>query len=215
MIPLARRAIAATALILASPGAADPGGGTTGLWRSSGTPDTAAMLELNPDGSFRFMLVEGALDERAEGVWTGDGPVLSLSSRPRPVRPTLTPASTAPDCDQAFCLTVETPDGQGVAGVDFRIERDTGEPVEGYTQYDGWSTDSFDEGPATIRLAEPIHGILSDPVAIAPGVRSVRFILTPNDLGVADFDNVRATIDEDVLTLEHRLHPIRFRRDDR
>ncbi len=211
---LLRGVIAAVALMSASV-PAQATDGAAGLWRSVGSPDTAAMLELDADGHFRFMLIEGALDERAEGVWTTDGPTLTLTSRPRPVRPTITPALTAPHCNRAFCLIVETPDGQGVAGIDFRIERSTGEPVEGYTQYDGWSTDSFDEGPATIRLAEPIHGILSEPVAVAPGVRAMRFVLTPNDLGVADFNGVRATIDADVLTLDHRLHPIRFRRDRR
>lgn len=173
------------------------------------------MLELSADGRFRFLLAEGALDERAEGVWAADGPALKLTSRPRPVRPTITLAPTAPACDRAFCVVVETPGGQGVAGIDVRIDRGEGEPIEGYTQHDGWGADSFVGGPATIRLAEPVHGILSEPTAIAAGVRSMRFIVTPNDLGIADFDGVRGTVDGDVLTLDHRLHPIRFQRGDR
>lgn len=184
-----------------------------GHWRSTGSPDSVAMLELDSDGSFRFMLTEGALDEQAQGVWSREGQTIRLTSRPRPVRPTLTPAPTAPECEQAFCLVVETTDGSGVAGVEFRITPSEGEPIEGYTQYDGWSTDSFGAGTAMIALSEPIHGIQSQPVAIAPGTRSMRFVLTPNDLGMADFDGIVAEVEGDVLTLQHRLHPIRFRRD--
>lgn len=209
MRPFLSRSAAALMLLWTGAAAAHP---AEGLWRSTGSPDTAAMLEIGADGRFRFMLSEGALDEQAEGVWTADGPAVRLTTRPRPIRPTITPAPSAPDCDRAFCLTVETPDGQGVAGVDFRIETGEGEPIEGYTQYDGWSTESLGGRPTTIQLAEPVHGIASVPVAIAPGVRSMRFVLTPNDLGIADFDEARATIEGDVLTLDHRLHPIRFRR---
>lgn len=215
MNPAVGQLFAALTLVLAGPAFANTDASAVGLWRSTGSPDTAAMLELSAGGRFRFMLAEGALDERAEGVWTGDGPMLMLTSRPRPVRPTITLAPTAPSCDRAFCLIVETPEGQGVAGIDFRIEGKTGEPIEGYTQYDGWGTDRFDHAPATIQLAEPVCGIVSQPVPIALGVRSMRFILTPNDLGIADFDGVSATMDADVLTLEHRLHPIRFRREGR
>jgi hypothetical protein len=47
--------------------------------------EVGAMLELNPDGTFRYMLDYGAVSEAAEGRWTAAPEAVHLTSDPLPV----------------------------------------------------------------------------------------------------------------------------------
>jgi hypothetical protein len=176
------------------------------------------MIELRADGHFRYGLSEGALDEGAEGRWLRDGPALRLYTEPRPTAPALrltsqSPTGPSPEDDAAFAIRVNGPSGGGIAGVDFRVEFDTGDPLTGYTQDYGWSTGSLDgRTPRWIQLHEPINGILSERLAIAPGTRTLSFVLEPNDLGIADFNGTIVTLATDTLTLYHRLGERHYRR---
>jgi hypothetical protein len=196
--------------------AADP---ATGNWRATEGPDNASGLELGSDGHFRWFLSAGALDEEADGHWTRDGALIRLFTEPKPRAPTLTLATASPEGkdDAALFLFVAGPNGaaddNGIAGVDFHIEFDHGDPVEGYTQYYGWSLGSTDgRVPLWVRLVEPINGIESARIAIPPGTKSLRFLLQPNDMGVVDFDGAEVHVERDRLTLAHRMGLLHYAR---
>jgi len=46
--------------------------------------ETAAALELQPGGHFRYALEYGAVSERGEGDWSFDGTAVHLTSNPMP-----------------------------------------------------------------------------------------------------------------------------------
>ncbi|CAN5176508.1 hypothetical protein BH10PSE13_BH10PSE13_03930 [soil metagenome] len=222
-----RHLLLVPALMLVSQASAQGTDPAAGNWRGANGPDTASQLELGADGHFRWFLSAGALDEGAEGRWVREGAMIRLFTEPKPKPPTLTLAKASPKGkdDAALFLFVAGPEGSpdtnsagatgpdtnGIAGVDFHIEMDRGDPLEGYTQYYGWSTGSLEgRTPLWVQLVEPINGIASDRVAIPAGTKTLRFTLQPNDLGVASFDGSNVVVEGDALTLTHRLGALRY-----
>jgi hypothetical protein len=71
----------ATLLLVSAPAAADKLPGTYQTHQM----ETAAMLELKPDGGFRYMLDYGAVSEAGEGRWTVSPDGVVLNSKPMPM----------------------------------------------------------------------------------------------------------------------------------
>lgn len=207
------RAFAVSALVL-SPVAAlagPPADPVIGPWRATEGPDVASRLELTADGRFRYMLSAGALDEGAEGRWTREGARVRLFTEPSPRAPRILVDTMAPAGGGPLTIFVRAPNGQGVAGVEFRVEYDTGAPTESYTQYDGWSGDPGDQrAPRWIQLTEPIHDIRSERFPIPSGARTLRFRLEPNDIGVMDFRGADIALEGDQLTLRDTRGELHF-----
>lgn len=184
----------------------------TGQFRAHDGPDTASALEIAPNGRFRYVLSEGAVDEGAEGKWICDQGVLKLSTlpTPKPAEFRLEKVSDSKDAD--FALIVTGPDGRGVAAVDFRLEMPQGEPVTGYTQDDGWSRDLGDTRPVSVQVAEPFFGTVSPvfPLPQHKGIK-VHIVLIPNDIGVAAFKDTPVTQEDDQLVLHWRGRAIPYR----
>jgi hypothetical protein len=204
------------ALILAGPLAAQPQA-PPGLYRAQAGPDTASMIELSTDGRFRYQLSEGALDEQASGRWTldADGKVL-LQTLPRPRTPlwSMEPIGEARDTPFSLLVTVPGANGEGLAGVDFRIGFTNGDIQASYTQDHGWRMALTDaRQPAWIELAEPVHGLAS-PRFPLPERRNmaITILLTPNDIGIADFDRTPVTMTADGLVLHWRGRDIPYGR---
>lgn len=186
-----------------------------GRYRVAEGPDVAGGLELKPDGRFAYVLIAGALDEQAQGSWREDGEVVLLTTEPTPRPPAFAPAPAASDAAQGpLRLSVVWPNGTGIALVDFRIGFDAGEPLEGYTQDDGWEAPEDERRqPRWIELAVPMHGLISPRFEVAPGQRALRFVLTPNDLGVVDFRQAAFARDGKGFALLHpRGGKLRFAR---
>ena len=188
----------------------------TGLYRAAEGPDLASRLWVGTDGRFRYELIAGALDQWARGEWRHlpDGGI-ALTTRPRPKPPqfriesmTGGKASGAP-----LSLHVAWPNGRGIAGIDFRIGLEGGEVVEGYTQEDGWQADSPGTArPLWIELREPIYGTMLARTAIPDGKVELRFVLEPNDMGVADFRDTPAEFVNGRLILHTPDGDIRYDR---
>ena len=107
--------------------------------------------------------------------------------------------------DTRLHLLVTWPDGRGVPGVDLMIGFDAGEPVVAYTQEYGWDL-SPDETrtPRSVEFAIPMFQLKSQRFALeVDKANSLTFVITPNDLGVADFQDLPLTIGKDQL-LMHR-----------
>lgn len=161
-----------------------------GSYRLADGPDVVAELLLKSDGHFQYALIAGALDEQAEGRWVEADGKVRLCSEPKP-RPAVFSAGPQSSTKEApLKVLVTFPKGDGVGGIDVTIGFDAGPPVIDYTQYYGW-TMSPDEKrvPRWIELVEPIFGVRSPRFAIdlAKG-NALSFVLTPNDIGIVDFD---------------------------
>jgi hypothetical protein len=164
-----------------------------GEYRLVGEQDVASGLRLQKDGRFQYFLIAGALDEQAEGRWSEAGGVVTLTTEPRPVPPVFEPSPPARTGTAKLTVEVRSPGGKGIAGVDLRIGFGEGEPVESYTQEDGWSLPAEEtRTPRWIELGVPMHGLASPrfPIDLAAG-NALAFTLVPNDLGVIDFTGVR------------------------
>lgn len=208
------RPIAATLLLMltSTPGlAADE---AAGLYRAAEGPELASRLQLEANGHFRYELAYGALDERAEGSWRRENGTVLLFTEPRPKPPEFIARDIAALGNGPLKLTVSWPNGEGIAGVDFRIGFDSGEPATGYTQYYGWTLNPSDKRhPLWVELYEPIHGIGPKRFPVPdPGTKILSFTLVPNDIGVVDFQGTKVTLDSDKLVLHHKNGDLRYAR---
>ena len=170
-----------------------------GRYRIASGPDPAGGLELQPDGRFRYVRSEGALDERAEGTWTETGGDIRLTTDPKPVAPRFArgPDAKSDGGTEAPTLKVVLVDGRELAGIDFRLGLTSGASLAGYTQAEGWgfaTPGAKTDGRriAWVELVEPIYGVVSPRFAIdPPAAGGLVFVLTPNDIETVDFDNAR------------------------
>jgi hypothetical protein len=166
--------------------------GPAGTYRLVGEQDVASGLRLQADGRFHYFLIVGALDGQAEGRWRSAGEVVTLTTEPRPVPPKFEVGPPARTETAAMTVRVSSPEGGGLAGVDLRIGFEAGEPLEAYTQEEGWSLPAGEKRiPRWIELEVPMHGAASPrfPIDLASG-NALAFTLVPNDLGKVDFDGV-------------------------
>ncbi|MGZ2412287.1 hypothetical protein ACUXST_001708 [Sphingomonas sp. F9_3S_D5_B_2] len=183
-----------------------------GNYRVSGGPDVFGELVLKSDGRFRYVLSAGALDEHAEGRWVLNNGTVRLFTAPRPKAANFAPGPQSPTTEGPLRLLVKSPNGSGIAGVDFTVGFDAGEPEVGYTQDYGWTMSPREHRiPRWVQLAEPIYGITSPRFAIDLGAgNSLTYVLTPNDLGTANFDGTLLERVEDHLVMHQRLGDLTF-----
>lgn len=187
---IGRIMMCAAALLAAAP--APAGSPFAGHYRLKDGPDVVAELILKPDGRFEYGLSAGALDERSAGRWVETDGKVTLHTEPKPKPPVFSVGPQSKSADVPFKLLVTWPNGRGIAGVDFRMGFDSGEWVSDYTQDYGWTLPGDEtRKPRWVELVEPIHRVSSPRFAIdVTKGNVVTFILTPNDLGVVDFDGV-------------------------
>jgi hypothetical protein len=204
-----KRLIIALAL-LASPAFAAPS--LVGNYRLASGPDVAGALEIAADHRFRYFLSAGALDEQVAGRWADEGGKVCLYTEPRPVPPqfTLTPRSTP--SGEVPTLLVKWPNGRGIAGVDFAIGFDSGEPLTGYTQDYGWTMPQDDSRvPRWVELVVPMHGLKSPRLMLDGEARgTINVLLTPNDLGVVDFQGACLEARDQAFFLKRGSGEMRF-----
>jgi hypothetical protein len=174
-----------------------------GVYRLQGGPDSASEIALTPDGRFRFWLIEGALDARAEGRRTANGTTLRLVTIPKPVPPAFTPSGRARTGEAPLSVRVTWPDGRGIALVDLRVGFDDGPPVIGYTQEEGWTLPAEEKrAPRWVELGLDMYGVGYTRFAVdAAQANALSFALTPNGLGVLDFSTVDVKIAPGALLL--------------
>lgn len=161
-----------------------------GRYRLQDGPDVASGLELLPDGRFRYFLIAGALDARAEGRWSSDGRRVMLNTEPRPTPPAFAVGPVTRSAEAPLVVLVTGPNGRGIAGIDLRMGLADGRTLEGYTQDHGWHyTESEPPGrPQWVELSLAMFGLPPRrfPLDAAAG-NQFAFTLIPNDIGVVDF----------------------------
>ena len=197
--------------LLASPAAAQDSP-FVGEYAIAEGPDVGGGLLIRNDGRFQYELAAGALDERAEGRWEARGDTICLTTEPKPVPPAMA-KGTPGEIDGAVpTIAVTWPNGRTVAGVDFTIGFDSGDPIDGYTQYDGWTMPDDDTRiPRWVEVREPIYGITAPRFVLtdADGGK-LHVIIAPNDIGVVDFEGTCAERTERGLTLHRAEGEMRF-----
>lgn len=185
-----------------------------GEYRLREGPDVGGGLVIAPDGTFQYGLFAGALDERAEGRWERRGEAICLFTDPKPVPPAFEKAELVDVEGAKPTLFVTWPNGEGVAGVTFTIGFDSGDAIEDYTQYYGWTMPEDDKRvPRWVELREPIYNVTApryDLAAEDGGRLHVR--LVPNDMGIVDFDGACATASDDGVILHRAEGEMRFAR---
>jgi hypothetical protein len=196
-----------------------------GHYRVSEGPDVAGQLEIATDGTFRYFLAAGALDEQAQGRWERREAEICLFTEPRPTPPQFSRDTASREDrtatedgaeDENPFLVVAWPDGNGIPLVDFVIGLEDGEVLQGYTQYYGWEWDEEEtRKPLWVELSLEIYGVQPQRFDLdGPHEGPWRFILNPNDFGVVDFEGacLRREGKEYVLTRsEGEMHFVRSR----
>lgn len=212
--PMRNTILSLAAMALLAPPAAHAEQGLIGRYRLAEGPDVAGELVVARDGTFQYALAAGALDESAQGRWRIVDGKTCLFTEPKPVAPQFAKAAPLAVDGATPTLLVTWPDGRGIAGVDFRIGFDTGEPAEGYTQTYGWSMRGDDiRTPRWVELSVSMYQLVSGQMAIEDKDQgTVRIILTPNDLGVVNFEAACLEAAEAMVILHRKEGDMRFRR---
>lgn len=183
------RTLLLAAALIAAPAAAQDSP-LVGEYSLAEGPDVGGGLLIRGDGRFQYMLAAGALDERAEGRWEARGDTICLTTDPKPVSPKMEKGALIEVEGSIPTLLVTWPNGRGIPGVDFTIGFDRGDPIEDYTQTDGWTMPEDDKRiPRWVELREAIYDITAPRFELteADGGK-LRAIIVPNDIGVVDFD---------------------------
>lgn len=176
-----------------------------GRYRLRGGPDVVSLLELQPNGRFRYMLSAGALDTQAEGRWTSDGRTVILNTEPRPRPPEFAAEPPTRSEEAPWVILVKGPNGRGIASVDLRIGFANGEVTESHTQDYGWRSGSGDPDspPAWVEISLGMYEIPARRFALdAAAGNQFNFTLTPNDLGTQDFRDQRLQITPEGLVMD-------------
>ncbi len=205
------RSLFLAAALIAAPAAAQESP-LIGEYSLAEGPDVGGGLLIGNDGRFEYVLAAGALDERAKGHWEARGDMVCLTTDPKPVPPALEKGELIEVDVTIPTLLVTWPNGNGIPGVDFTIGFDSGDPVDGYTQVDGWTMPEDDNRiPRWIELHEPTYGITAPrfELAEADGGK-LRTIIVPNDIGVVDFDEACAEKTSRGITLHRTEGDMRF-----
>ncbi|HEX4738892.1 MAG TPA: hypothetical protein VH331_15170 [Allosphingosinicella sp.] len=177
------------ALLLAAAAPSSP----VGHYRLQGVHDAASELILRANGRFDYALAYGALDEEATGRWRRVGSHLILTTLPKPVPPVFSPGKAAHTAEAPLALHVTWPNGRGIPGVDFRIEFESGDPLEDYINNDeGWSMPPEEHRkPVAVSFAEPIYRVGSPRFPVdTTKANDLTFILTPHDMGKIGFEEI-------------------------
>ena len=169
-------------------------------------PDVGGGLRIAADGSFEYGLVAGALDEFSSGRWAAEGDRICLTTDPRPVAPRFEKTEPKEVEGATPTILVTWPNDRGIAGIDFVIGFDSGDPIEGYTQSDGWTLpDDEKRVPRWIEVSEPVHDIIAPRFELADADRGRLHVrLVPNDLGRADLSGACLEAREGAVAILHR-----------
>ena len=202
------------ALALLAPSAAPAQISHAGMYRAKAGPDVASALELAPDGRFRYMHSEGALDEQASGRWSVVDDGLQLDTLPHPRAPEWRIEKIEESKAGPLSVTVKVPGGDNIQGIYLRVGFTNGDRAAGSTALEGWSLAPDDSRqPAWIEFSEPIHGISSPRFELPPqhGM-AVSILLVPNEIGIAAFDKTKVSITREGIMLHWRGRDIPYAR---
>lgn len=188
-----------------------------GLYELSGVREAAGGLELRADGSFRYALTYGALDEQAEGRWRQEGARILLTTVPTPRPPAFTRAAAEPGDPASFELLIENPAGQPIDNIEVLVMLADGTEHRAQSQRD-WLQAPLDAAhrPVSVRFRIPVFDVESPVLPLEiDRFHRYRFRLDPGDLGVRNFRDWPLEVKGDLLQPEGARADEGFRRIER
>ena len=187
-----------------------------GHYRLAGVHDAAAELVVRADGRFGYALAYGALDEEATGRWRRVRNHILLTTVPKPVPAAFAPGKAAHTADAALALHATWPNGRGIPGMEFKVEFESGAPLEDYINNDeGWNLPREEtRKPVAVTLGMAMYGLVSQrfPIDVAKA-NDLTFVLTPHDLGHYDFEDTPLEIGRGKLVWQRNGTALEFVRD--
>lgn len=176
-----------------------PAGAQEGVYRLD-MRETASSLLIHKDGRFEWYFSQGSLDLVAGGSWRREGDVLVLTSDPGITPPRFLLAKQARVGGEGLVVRVLTAAGDAVEGVDVTAGAETG-----YTSGGEFRAALTRGRVDQIELAISAAGVPAQTFALAAASGDeLTFTFEPNDLGVEDFQGVRAAITPAGLALGWR-----------
>lgn len=201
-------------LLATTPGARAQGTASIAGDYTHSQMELVAGLRLSEDGTFRYALTVGSLDEQARGRWARNGNSVELVSDPRPVAPTVIAGRIDPAVGEPFGIRVLTANGRDVPGIDFVVEFDNGAALESSMPGDRWTLPEGEKGvPRFVTFAMPSYRLRSERLPLdGQAGRTAVFTFVPNDFGVADLTGARIEINGEKLKLHRDGGTMEFRR---
>lgn len=194
---MTRRLALLAGLLLAAAAPAPP----VGMYALSGVREAAGGLELRADGSFRYALTYGALDEHAEGRWRLEGTRVLLTTTPPPRPPLFSQAAAEPGDPATFELLLENMSGQPIENIEVRVTLADGSEHQAQTQRN-WLRAPLDAAhrPLAVRFRIPVFDVESESLPLEiERFHRYRFRLDPADLGVRNFRDWPLEVKGDLL----------------
>lgn len=160
-------------------------------------------IELRDDGSFRYEMAYGALDEAAQGRWTCDDAAVFLTSDPI-VPPRFAVLGTGPGLRGQLRVTLDLPKGMSRQYFDVLIRNADGSGDRRQFGEDGLTISLTPQArPVEIVPLLPVYQLAGDPIALPPedGL-TLRLRFVPNDLGQVAFSRTPLKRDARGLSLQ-------------
>jgi hypothetical protein len=176
-------------------------GPPVGMYELSGVREAAGGLELRADGSFRYALTYGALDERAEGRWRQEGTRVLLTTTPPPRAPEFSRLAAEAGDPATFELLLESPGGQPIENIEVLVTLADGSEHRAQTRRE-WLQAPLDAAhqPVAVRFRIPVFEVESEKLPLEiQRFHRYRFRLDPADLGVRDFRDWPLEVKGDLL----------------
>lgn len=175
--------------------------------------EIAAALELDAGGRFEYVLIYGALDERAEGRWTISDEAIFLTSDPV-VPPAFAYLGDTPSPDGRLHVELDVPDAISPQYFDAEIEFADGTNAVHQLAEEGLALDLSERRRIErVRLLLPLFGLKSEYHTLDSGqARSLRFRFTANDIGKVAFANERLNLSDNAVLLQRHGRELRLLR---
>jgi hypothetical protein len=173
--------------------------------------EVAAGLELKPDGSFRYALSYGAVDEEAQGGWTSDGTTVRLTSKPMPIAPSFELVRDDPAPKGELYLNLENPGFEWGHPLE-AIAKGAGGEVTEISADDSGRVDLSGKAPVRAIAPEmPVFGPTGQVFNLsADRGHRLTFRFHRNDLGKARFDREPLRVNGSDLLLDRYDTVFRF-----
>jgi hypothetical protein len=177
-----------------------------GDYMLQGVMETASGLRLSPDGSYRFFLMVGSVDEIDQGRWRVENSNVVLQSNATPQSPTFTFLRSSKEAEAPAKVSFEGPDAQkaaALAQVEFSVN---GLSVSARKlRSASLEADSFDVPISKVSLSY-LGAMRSYPVVEHhpkdPGHNHFVFNAVLGNYGFVRFDKLGLAIDGDTLGMK-------------
>lgn len=136
----------------------------TGEYYLQGVPEMASGFRINPDGSFEFFFIYGAVDRFGQGTWVLQGDNLVLDSPPKPAPDFILQRAKTVDTPR-IVIHITDPNTAILRYVLCRLETVAGDTLQGESDAEGRIV--FEQ-KAPVRSIALLHELWHNPPCVTP-----------------------------------------------